>query len=348
MAPTGKRQKLFKDESDDGCAVWPSKDPSTTPKLPGLLAGLDDDFWNAMWHVKFIDDKGTIKKCQVVVREALVKIGMGWYATNTNPYRRAFGKPNKYAIALQMWGKNRWMQPPHASQTPPKIKKVKLIDNTNIKKCYTFEGSGDDSIIKQKDIQKIKDELKTNGVVLIRNACANLPNDDASLLEEETKGKKQIRNTTGNGIGPSYYVDAKSNYWTDVVQNSILKSWLSNEEFQKIRNTKKAILLRYGKGSENFAHQDGNICRTFPYQATVIMSDPQQDYEGGEFYVSKKEEATPGRHIIRRRIVAFQSKGDMVLFRATPTANDGGDQYYHGMMTVTKGTRVAVGLFQAK
>ena len=148
----------------------------------------------------------------------------------------------------------------------------------------------------------------------------------------------KIQHTTGNGIAgetESYYADATSDYWIKV-QNHILKSFLSNDDdYKQTRESKKAIILKYGQGAENHAHQDNNQCDIFPYQATVLFSD---DFEGGEFYVAFKEKST-----ITRRIVRLENKGDMVIFAASKKS-----EYFHGMMRVTKGERSAVGLFQPK
>ena len=71
----------------------------------GLLHNLDQYLWNALAHVvdpqliKEISntgskDKGKQKKVkgkQRAIREALKKMGIGWVAINTNPYRPVYG-----------------------------------------------------------------------------------------------------------------------------------------------------------------------------------------------------------------------------------------------------------------
>ena len=83
----------------------------------------------------------------------------------------------------------------------------------------------------------------------------------------------------------------------------------------------------------------------FPYQGTVMLSEPGVDFTGGEFYVASKD-AVSGR-IVRTK-VEFKNPGDLVLFRA-----DKAGGYEHGMLPVRKGSssnckRVAIGLFQKK
>jgi hypothetical protein len=83
---------------------WPEKDPSKQ-QLPknGLLAGKDQLLWDALAHVQLkFDNKRRLQNCQVFVREALEKIGLGWVATNTTAYRRALGGSNKYNKAVEI------------------------------------------------------------------------------------------------------------------------------------------------------------------------------------------------------------------------------------------------------
>ncbi|GFH56182.1 hypothetical protein CTEN210_12658 [Chaetoceros tenuissimus] len=309
---------------------WPPTDPSAKPlPLDGLLAGLDELLWSAMAHIDPQTSKHQQKKCQVFSREALNLIGMGWVATNTHPYRTALGKGNKYALAMEFFERNKWNPP----ASLPEIQKVEVVDK-ELTKSSIFEGSYQHVI--QKNIKVMQRELETNGVILIRNAFSNVPENALSMKTNCTPTK--IQQTTGNGIAgetKSYYADATSDYWIKV-QNHILRGFLcDNDCFEQVKGNKKAIILKYGQGAENHAHQDNNQCDIFPYQATVLFSE---NFEGGEFYVAFKEEST-----ITRRIVKLENKGDMVIFAASKKS-----KYFHGMMRVTKGERSAVGLFQPK
>lgn len=53
---------------------------------------------------------------------------------------------------------------------------------------------------------------------------------------------------------------------------------------------RKAIMLVYQEGSENWAHQDNNHAHTAPdcYQAVLVCSCPGEDFQGGEFYISRQ------------------------------------------------------------
>lgn len=130
------------------------------------------------------------------------------------------------------------------------------------------------------------------------------------------------------------------------IQSSILSLFVSNKDnLKEAKENRKAILLNYAEGAENWAHRDGkNVDEHFPYQAVVMLSKPGENFTGGEFYVAKQEDDNNKSNVPRivRVRVEFQNPGDMVMFQ--------GD---HGMMPVKKGSsdsceRVAIGLFQKK
>jgi len=98
----------------------------------------------------------------------------------------------------------------------------------------------------------------------------------------------------------------------------------------------KAILLCYTLNAENWTHQDDNS--EFPYQALIMLSEPTVDFNRGELYVlngTNDEWSTTA--------IAFQGRGDVVVFRSN-------GMYFHGMNQVIQGrkemtSRIALGLF---
>merc|ERR1712216_1112192 len=110
---------------------------------------------------------------------------------------------------------------------------------------------------------------------------------------------------------------------------------------------KKVIVLRYGDGGENWAHQDGNV--TFPYQALLMLSRPGLDYdiESGHLYLAhQRHRMTSSKsHQDHHHLARFESAGDLAIFHAA-------GEWYHGMRTVRPAPgrgycdRVALGLFQ--
>ena len=96
------------------------------------------------------------------------------------------------------------------------------------------------------------------------------------------------------------------------------------------------MLLRYGEGGVNWAHQDQ---AQSPWQA-VLLLNPPAEYEGGALYIVDAAEEP-----LKRKEAPFESEGDVVVFAANSNA-PGGRQWYHGMSEVRRGRRFAVGLFQ--
>eukprot|EP00804_Cyclotella_cryptica_P008038 CCRYP_004547-RA/>CCRYP_004547-RA protein AED:0.23 eAED:0.23 QI:278/1/1/1/0/0/3/1590/422 len=194
---------------------------------------------------------------------------------------------------------------------------------------------------------------------------------DAKRLEETGRpgDRKPIRHTSGNGLAGeelynynltrrtgkcgSYYSDLAESKYLDQLQSIVVRSLLQfkattndSKEDEKesttlsITGKRKYILLKYATGGENWAHRDGNIGEVFPYQALLMLSN-SDEYDGGEFYVAKQKVNEGHEITITRRCSPNLNAGDLVIFRA-----DKG--YDHGMKTVTRGERVAVGLLQAR
>ena len=72
-----------------------------------------------------------------------------------------------------------------------------------------------------------------------------------------------------------------------------------------------------------------------------MLSD-SDEYDGGEFYVAKRD----GAKIIRT--CCPLNGGDLVIFQAGSGVNFQGQKYFHGMKQVTRGERVGVGLLQVR
>ena len=325
----GSQPRKKKTDRPEG-SPWPTEDPTkhTQPWPKGLLHGLDDAVWTALAHVP---RDAFESKQQLAIREALKLVGMGWVATNTKPYRMAMGNPaGKYIIAREIHEGNNWKKP--AEPLPP-ITKIDFEDRMLPKEAdfHHFASNQAD----------IREALEAYGVAMIRGHYRNEIGDEI----QEEKTKRKLANTKGDGVAGAYYADIKSEKWNDL-QTTFLSAFLKGDDLKHAVLTRKTIVLRYKEGSENFAHRDGlDDGEAFPYQGTVMLSNPGVDFTGGEFYVASKD-AESGR-IVRTK-VEFKNPGDMVLFRA-----DKAGGYEHGMLPVRKGSssiceRVAIGLFQKK
>jgi hypothetical protein len=104
------------------------------------------------------------------------------------------------------------------------------------------------------------------------------------------------------------------------------------------------LLLQYGKGDYNCLHQDLYGEHVFPLQATVLLSDPGEDFEGGEFVVTEQRP-----RMQTRAAVVPLCKGDAVLFavNSRPVKGARGDYRVtlrHGVSRVRAGRRHTLGV----
>jgi hypothetical protein len=105
-----------------------------------------------------------------------------------------------------------------------------------------------------------------------------------------------------------------------------------------------ALILKYGEGGFNTLHQDiyGDVY--FPMQAVVMLSEPGEDYTGGEFVLT---EQTPRAQ--SKAIVLKPAKGDMLIFTTNFRPVKGSKGYYrvtmkHGVSEVHSGKRMTMGI----
>jgi uncharacterized protein len=104
------------------------------------------------------------------------------------------------------------------------------------------------------------------------------------------------------------------------------------------------LILRYGVGDWNALHQDlyGDVY--FPFQAVTVLSDPEVDFEGGQFVlVEQRPRAQSRAHVLT------PPQGAFVIFPTQQRPNKGKRGYHkvglrHGLSTVTEGTRTALGI----
>jgi hypothetical protein len=104
------------------------------------------------------------------------------------------------------------------------------------------------------------------------------------------------------------------------------------------------LLLRYREGDWNALHQDlyGEVY--FPFQVLTVLSDPERDYDGGEFVLLEQRPRAQSRaHVLR------PPRGAFVIFPTRERPNAGRRGYHrvalrHGVSTVTAGERVALGV----
>ena len=104
------------------------------------------------------------------------------------------------------------------------------------------------------------------------------------------------------------------------------------------------LLLRYGPGDYNCLHQDLYGRNVFPLQVAVLLDQPGEDFEGGEFVITEQR---PRRQT--RAMVIPLRKGDGVLFAVNSRPQRGvrGEHQVklrHGVSRLHNGGRHTLGI----
>lgn len=104
------------------------------------------------------------------------------------------------------------------------------------------------------------------------------------------------------------------------------------------------LLLRYGAGGYNCLHQDRYGAVAFPLQMTVQLSRPGADFAGGEFLLVEQRPRMQSRGD-----AVTLGLGEAIVFPNQHRPTPGARGVYrvgvrHGVSTVTRGTRVTLGL----
>ncbi|TLV02983.1 2OG-Fe(II) oxygenase [Dyadobacter luticola] len=139
-----------------------------------------------------------------------------------------------------------------------------------------------------------------------------------------------------------------ANKWMEVLQIPV--SYFENfADFQALchkhqQDKPTALILKYGVGGHNTLHQDlyGEVY--FPIQMVLFLSQPGEDYEGGEFVLTQQ---TPRAQ--SKAIVLKPNKGDILLFTTNFRPVKGSRGYYrvnmkHGVSEVHSGNRYTLGI----
>ncbi|MGH7002952.1 MAG: 2OG-Fe(II) oxygenase [Alphaproteobacteria bacterium] len=104
------------------------------------------------------------------------------------------------------------------------------------------------------------------------------------------------------------------------------------------------LLLRYGEGDYNCLHQDLYGALAFPIQATILLSAPGRDFEGGEFVLVEQRP----RMQSRPDVVPLR-QGEAVLFAVNERPVTGKRGPYrvkmrHGVSRIRRGERLTLGV----
>jgi hypothetical protein len=105
-----------------------------------------------------------------------------------------------------------------------------------------------------------------------------------------------------------------------------------------------ALLLKYGVGDYNCLHQDLYGPVAFPFQTTIYLSRPGEEFTGGEVVLTEqKPRAQTRAHVLSPK------QGDLLVLptRAAPRAGSNGTykvNFKHGVSTVESGERYTLGM----
>jgi len=104
------------------------------------------------------------------------------------------------------------------------------------------------------------------------------------------------------------------------------------------------LLLRYGPGDYNCLHQDLYGAHVFPLQVAVLLSEPGEDFSGGEFVLTEQRP----RMQSRVEVVALR-RGEAVIFPVHHRPVGGTRGVYrvtmrHGVSRVRGGSRHTLGV----
>jgi len=143
-------------------------------------------------------------------------------------------------------------------------------------------------------------------------------------------------------------LSAIANSWMKALKNNTLFPGSHSQLLKQCRDNTQlkptVLILKYGKGGFNSLHQDiyGDVY--FPLQAVLFLSQPDEDYTGGEFVMTEQVPKAQSKPIVLQ-----PKKGDMLIFTTNYRPVKGLKGHYrvtmkHGVSEITGGERYALGI----
>jgi hypothetical protein len=213
------------------------------------------------------------------------------------------------------------------------------------------------------------DDLRTNGFALVRGfADRSAAEELRALYDDDALFRKRIvmeRHAYGRGEYkyfanpvPQAVQALRAALYTQLV--AVANEWMSalklavtfpqthqqflGECFESEQKRPTALLLKYGPGDFNCLHQDIYGPVAFPFQATLYLSRPREEFTGGEVVLTEQRPRAQSR-----AYALSPEQGDLLVLpsRLVPRTGSSGTYrvtFKHGVSTVTSGTRFALGL----
>ena len=106
----------------------------------------------------------------------------------------------------------------------------------------------------------------------------------------------------------------------------------------------RSLLLSYAKGDYNCLHQDTYGAVQFPLQVVIMLSNPSQDFEGGELVLVEQRPRMQSRAMV---LHPPQGAAVIIPVRERPrqgTRSHHRAQMRHGVAAITYGKRQTLGL----
>ena len=104
------------------------------------------------------------------------------------------------------------------------------------------------------------------------------------------------------------------------------------------------LMLKYGVGDYNCLHQDLYGDLAFPLQMTVLLSEPETDFDGADFVLVEQRPRMQSRaHVLRPK------RGEAVVFAVNQYPRSGTRGFHrvkmrHGVSELTRGERYTLGI----
>jgi len=217
--------------------------------------------------------------------------------------------------------------------------------------------------------QAVTESMNDNGYAMIPGLisdedCNNLKNSyDDNALYRKTVIMERYRYGLGEyryftyplpslvqQIRESVYPELAriANNWMRAlnIQTTFPNTFAELQELCHANNQTKptALILKYGKGGFNTLHQDlyGDVY--FPMQLVMFLSEPDEDYTGGEFVLTEQVPRAQSKAIVLR-----PRKGDVLIFTTNFRPVKGTKGYYrvnmkHGVSQLHSGERYTLGV----